>query len=209
MSEPTLPDETALEAADPALVASDGSRATGLTEHDWGRKTWRSAFLIALSRTGNATTAARVVGRSRTYCHDECKEDPEFHEAWREALDAHADFLDHVAHTRATVGEQRTTTKRRERRDANGAIVEVEEITEQRHHVSDLLLRDQLRAAKPEKYGDRVTHVGRDGGPIQVEVGPRKRTAERIAELLIMAQEAGLLNGLPELPAINPPSEAV
>lgn len=178
---------------------------TGLTPHDWGDKPWKSAFLIALSRTGNVSTACRHVGMARSWVYEEKHNDAVFSEAWREALVVSVELLEQIAYTRATTGVPRRIVRTRTKRDQAGNVIEIEETVEESTRLSDALLRDQLRAAKPEVYGDRSTirHVGPDEGPVQVEVGPRVRTAERLVELLAIAQQDGLLpRPVGELPVV-------
>lgn len=141
------------------------------------------------------------MGISYGYAFDERKEDPVFGEAWREALAVGADLLEQVAWRRATVGEPKRVTTVRTKRDASGQVVEEETVVSETNRVSDLLLRDQLRAAKPELYGDRVQHTGFGDGPIQIEVGPRVRTVERLAELYEIALREGLVRPPEEIGA--------
>lgn len=200
----TEPDETP-----PAIPEGLEQRRNVLTPHDWD-KPWKSPFLVALSQTrGNASAAARHAGVARSVVYEERKRDPEFAEAWREADEVAVELLEQIAYTRATVGVPRRITRTTTRRDATGNILEVTETVEEAQRLSDGLLRDQLRAAKPHVYGDRIQHSGIGGEPIQVEVGPRVRTADRLLALYELALEQGWpVQPPPELTAGNGTAEA-
>lgn len=173
-----------------------------IARRDWGKE-WKHPFLVALARTRNASAAARAVGINRQYAYEERVADREFAAAWREALDVGADLLEQVAWRRGTVGEPVRKVTTRTKRDHAGEVVEQETTIVETTRVSDRLLEVQLRAAKPEVYGDRLTLAGDPGAPVQVELGPRERTTERIAELWRIAAEAGLA---PPPPAELPPA---
>lgn len=110
-----------------------------------------------------------------------------FAEFYREAKDIGLDMAEAILWRRASTGEPRTSTKTRTLRDGNGALVET--VTEQTTttHVSDNLLLAHLRANRPSKWGDKITHRGDPDAPVIHEHGPIRRTPERLAALLELA----------------------
>jgi hypothetical protein len=195
---PTQPDSPA---PPDGLQQSDENVA--IARRDWDKE-WKHPFLVALARTRNASAAARAVGVNRQYAYEERLADRAFMAAWREALDVGADLLEQVAWRRGTVGEPVRVVTTKTKRDGQGAVVEEEVVVRETTRVSDRLLEVQLRAARPEVYGDRLTLAGDPDAPVQVEVGPRVRTVERLAQLWEIAREAGLPADVPargELPA--------
>ncbi|WP_130472464.1 hypothetical protein [Candidatus Magnetaquicoccus inordinatus] len=61
----------------------------------------RKLFLDALAATGTVTDAARLAGVSRGGVYLVRSADPEFAQAWEEAIEIFADSLESAAHQRA------------------------------------------------------------------------------------------------------------
>src|SRR5437879_1558687 len=66
---------------------------------------WRAVFLRTLAKTPSVTFAAKAacVPRRTAYAHRE--QDPEFAEAWNDALDQSLDVLEHEVYQRAIEGD--------------------------------------------------------------------------------------------------------
>ena len=104
---------------------------------------WKENFIRSLAETGNATKAAQAAGITRTHAFDERKTDTDFAALWEAALDEAADGLEAEARRRAVEGVDKPVFFMGERR---GAI----------RVYSDSLLTLLLKAAKPEKYRERI-----------------------------------------------------
>lgn len=90
--------------------------------------TKKEIFLKSLAQYGNVTKAAEECGYSRRYLYQLRESDPEFAQAWDDAKEAYADWLEQVASERATRAEK----------------------------PSDLLLMFRLKGERPHKYRDNV-----------------------------------------------------
>ncbi len=116
---------------------------------------------------GNISAAARIAGVSKGMVFRARGEDERFAEAWEEALSVAHDLLVQIAIRRATSGEPKVITRRRVKRDAEGAILEEETTTEEQLVVSNQLLWRLVQVHGPG-YSDRIHyHSAPDGGPIQ------------------------------------------
>lgn len=127
-------------------------------------------FLSYLSVTGNATRSAAATGRHVETYHARRRRDPEFRDAWKEALDAAADELEAEARRRGVEGVDEPVVYQ-------GAIPMVTDpvtgrqrsLTVKRY--SDTLLIFLLNGARPEKYRQVHAHTGADGiSPVQVDL---------------------------------------
>src|SRR4051794_7570599 len=65
---------------------------------------WKPAFLAALGECGNVTESAHRARVSRRTAQMHHKTDPEFAEAWQDAIDQYADTLEAEADRRAVHG---------------------------------------------------------------------------------------------------------
>jgi hypothetical protein len=64
-------------------------------------KQWHAAFLRSLARSPSVTVAARSAGVSTRACYKARDADPEFAEAWNDAINKSVDTLEHEVFTRA------------------------------------------------------------------------------------------------------------
>lgn len=103
----------------------------------------KQAFLDALSKSGLIADACIVAGIERTSPHRWRKEDPQFAQAFDDALEFAGDSLEKEARRRAMEGVHR------KRYDKDGNLIS-EEIV-----YSDTLMLALLKANKPDKFIDR------------------------------------------------------
>lgn len=101
--------------------------------------TARQAFLEALQKTGNVSEAARRVNLSRRHAYKLKQDDPDFRQAWQDALDAAVDTLEMEARRRAIEGYEKPIFYQ-------GKKIGVE------RKYSDGLLTFLLRAHRPSVY---------------------------------------------------------
>ena len=108
----------------------------------------RELFLKALSQTGNASAACQAAGQlTRRQVRTFREQDPDFKQAYDDAMEDAADLLEAEAWRRAVEGTTQQVLK-------NGIIV-IDPITNQPitvRHYSDPLLVMLLRGCKPEKF---------------------------------------------------------
>ena len=125
----------------------------------------KAAFLAAYAELGNITRAALAAKVARTK-HYAWLKDPTYAQAFAEAEEIAVEKLEIEARRRAVEG------LKRKKFDRLGLPVMDPETGEQyfEHEYSDTLLIFLLKAARPEKYKDRVSqeHTGPGGGPIEV-----------------------------------------
>lgn len=124
-----------------STVESEGGRE---------KRSWERAFLTAFARTGNATLAARAAKIDRSSAYKLRDEAPDFAAAWDEAKEMAADLLEAAAHRRAVTGVLEPVFYQGER---VGSI----------RRYSDSLLALLLKANRPKKFRERVTHGGEIG----------------------------------------------
>lgn len=103
----------------------------------------RAAFLLALSQTCNATKAAEAADIGRMSVYEWRKDDPEFAQAWDDALQLAVEACEDEAHRRAFEGCEKSV------------YYEGKPCGMMREY-SDTLAIFLLKAHKPEKYRDRV-----------------------------------------------------
>lgn len=135
----------------------------------------RQAFLDALARTGVVRTACLASGMSRTAVRNSRRNDPDFEEAFHEALEDAADLMEDEARRRAVDGVLRTKVI--------GSGPNAQVIDEL--HYSDSLLMFLLKGARPEKFAERTKSElsGPNGQPL--DSGKCDATgAARIAAML-------------------------
>lgn len=165
----------------------------------------KELFLNTLAEDGNASRAILVSGWDRREVYKQRQKDPDFAEAWEEALAAAADRLEAEALRRAaggvakplyhqgqpvylyrTIVDENNVPQRDEDgrelrevvRDDKGQPVQAVEYT-----YSDSLMALMLRGAKPEKYREKsaVELTGAGGGPLEVTPVSETERARRIA----------------------------
>lgn len=114
----------------------------------------KTAFLTELGRLGTVTAAAEAVGVCRTHAYELRRSDPEFAEAFTEALEEAADRLEEEARRRAVEGVELPLMHGGKRvLDDDG-----HPLTIRRH--SDALLLALLKARRPLIFRDRLTPDG-------------------------------------------------
>ena len=105
----------------------------------------KARFIEALGEThGTVTAACRIAGISKQTAYDARKEDPEFAEAWAEAVDYVGDVLEQTAFQRAVQGWEEPVYQ-------GGNLVGTI------RKYSDKLLEICLKGARPEKYRERIS----------------------------------------------------
>jgi hypothetical protein len=62
---------------------------------------WRATFLKTLAKTPSVTMAAKAAGIPRRTAYDHREKDPEFAQAWDDALNQSLDVLEHEVYQRA------------------------------------------------------------------------------------------------------------
>lgn len=139
----------------------------------------KQLFLDNLAATGVVSEAARAAGfTSYSSLYQLRKSDPEFAEAWTEALDNAADMLELEARRRAVQGVTRVKVI--------GSGENAQMIDEV--HYSDTLLLALLKAKKPSEFAERSkTEIsGPDGKAIETN------DTSAAARLLAILEEAKL-----------------
>lgn len=136
-----------------------------LEEYSDTRHPKKVAFLAAYAKTGIISAAAKAADIERHTPRVWMKSDPEFRRAFKQARNHAADMLEAEALRRATRGVEKGVWHAGKR-----VGVEME--------YSDTLLIFLLKAARPKKFREnqRIEHIGKNGGPIQIEA---KASTER------------------------------
>ena len=116
----------------------------------------RQVFLARLAECGRVKLAAQLAGLSDSNLYQERKHNPEFAEAWRDALDVAMGRAEDEAYRRAVEGVERAVYHK-------GT-----EIGYVRQY-SDNLLMFLLKAHRPEKYRDNCIPGGADGGAVDLD----------------------------------------
>ena len=108
-------------------------------------KIWRPAFLRALENSGNVTLAHREARVSRATVYKARKANPDFAQAWDEALETASDLLEAEARRRGVAGVPEPILYK-------GQLVfhEGKQVVMRRY--SDGLLQTLLRANRPGKF---------------------------------------------------------
>lgn len=166
----------------------DETHGDAPTEKRW--PVWAAAVLEALTRSPNASYAARAAGIDRSTLTRLIQRDERFavavHEAREQALDSLEDSI--LVRARSGQPTKRTVTKK----NAKG---EVEEVTEYDDvHLSDTLAMFFLKRWRPEyREAYRIEQSGPNGGPIQMDVEARITDAVGLfeAEVVRLAADRG------------------
>ena len=110
---------------------------------------WKPAFLATLRKLGNVTAAAQAAQVARSTVHEARQSDPDFSDAWKDALEEAGDHLEAEARRRAVEGVAKPVYQGGQK---VGTIREY----------SDVLLIFLLKGARPAKYADRqkLEHSG-------------------------------------------------
>lgn len=145
----------------------------------------QALFLEELARSGNVSLAAKFAGLDRNKFYDARAVDPEFAQAWSDALDQAADLLEEEARRRGHDGVEEPVFGRisREQDGQIGAI----------RKYSDTLLIFLLKGCRPDKYRERREISGPGGGPLRVEyVNDWRANGNGQAADAALGTEAGL-----------------
>lgn len=119
------------------------SKRQKATNHTHGGL-WVRGFLAALSRNGNVTKSAELVGKDRSFVYHWRDAHPEFAAQWDAALQESYDRLEHEAGRRAQWGTNKPVFYK-------GEIVGFEQ------EFSDTLMLATLKAKRPDEFGDKLT----------------------------------------------------
>jgi hypothetical protein len=128
-------------------------------------RTWMSAFLEVLARSGNVTLACFAADTDRQNAYQLRDRDAGFKALWEAALEMAADLLEEEAWRRALEGVERYVV-------SQGKIVLAPDGTPLiEEHYSDMLLDRLLRAHRPEKFRDNYGVIGGAGSTVKVYYG--------------------------------------
>lgn len=166
-----------------------------LTPREW-HKPWIQPFLNALATMPNVSAACRQAGIHRDTAYNERTINKDFDIAWAEAREIGLDLAEQIVYRRGTTGEPRARTRTRIRRNGDGDILEQETTTDEETVISNQMLILWLKANRPSRWADRIDHRHGghpDGIPIRHQAVSRARTPERLAALLELALESGML----------------
>lgn len=166
---------------------------------------WTHTFLRALAETGVQRTAAQAAGISTASVVARRKTDPDFEEAYLQALEDSVDLMDQAARSRALHGVEEPVVYQGQltpvwERDEHGNLaldpatgnpVQAKNpdgspkwLTITKY--SDSLLMFVLKGNRRRLYGDRTEITGAAGGPVQID---EVKKVSRIAALLAMAKD--------------------
>ena len=134
---------------------------------------WKAVFLAALAEVPVVVHACKAAGVNRATAWRAREADPEFAQAWDEALEEGVDRAEQEAFRRAVVGYEKPVWYK-------GELVGTETVH------SDALLALILKGRRKKVYAERTELTGADGGPVaQVDETAK---AARVAQLLALAQ---------------------
>ncbi|WP_395371861.1 hypothetical protein [Komagataeibacter diospyri] len=119
--------------------------------HDTRTTGQRARFLEHLANSGNVTASCAVAGIDRCAAYRMKREDEEFSEAWKAAMDQAVDTLEAEAWRRGRDGYDEYVTCK------DGLVLDEEDKPVLQRRYSDSLLTTLLKAHRPEKYRDRST----------------------------------------------------
>ncbi len=159
-------------------------RPASLLKHD--------LFFAALAKYGVATRAMQDADLDPKVVYDNRKNDPEFAERWRQALEAFADSLEDAARQRAVTGLRKPVIHqggltylyqlgpdgRPLKGEDGNYLLDLDEEGKPKflytREYSDSLLSLMLKAKRKREYGDasKIELTGADGGALKVEESP-------------------------------------
>ena len=123
----------------------------------------RAIFLAELRKGMSITAAAEVANIARVTVYEWRKKEPDFAQAWDDAVDAGTDLLEDDARRRAVDGcEEPLVSGGKLLTDERGNRIVL-------RRYSDTLMTLLLKARRPENFRERVSQEfsGPNGGPIQ------------------------------------------
>jgi hypothetical protein len=138
-------------------------------------ETAKATFLSVLRQRANITAACRATPHARQTFYDLRERDPEFAEAWDEALEEAVDGLEQVAWERAVDGVAVYS-----KRDPETGVV-----TEERRDYSDRLLETLLVGNRRRKYGKHLLPDMPSGGSVRFTmtlIAPGEQPARQVIE---------------------------
>lgn len=171
-------------------------------ERPWPRP-WQSLFLRSLSLIPGVSEACRHARISRTSAYNARQEQPDFAQAWDEAIQLAHDFVQRQAHQWITTGlpakETRTTTKRI-LNPATGELVSMEETTVvvEKHDRSAAMMMMWLRAWNPSRYKDVSLHEHSGTTTVLIKPEEIQREIDRRVDELAARRAAKALDPAPE-----------
>ncbi len=134
---------------------------------------WKPTFLAALRELPVVAHACKAVGIERSTAYRAREADPEFAQAWDDAMEEGIDRAEQEAFRRAVAGYEKPVWYK-------GELVGTETVH------SDALLALILKGRRKKVYAERTELTGADGGPVaQVDETAK---AARVAQLLALAQ---------------------
>lgn len=131
-------------------------------------------FLDHLRASANVTASADHTGASRRTMYRRRDSDPDFAEAWDDALETAIDMLEGEARRRALHGYEEFVTCK------NGLVCDDDGNPVMQRRYSDSLMGLLLRAHRPDKYRERVNveHSGSVDLAGLIEEGRRRARGE-------------------------------
>lgn len=162
-------------------------------------------FLDVLSKTGNQTEALRLSGMRRADVLARKRDDPDFAEAFNEAVAVSNDALEAEARRRAVEGVEELVIQSGSpvyERDAKGNILcdEIgQPIPVKKKVYSDKLLETMLKANMPEKYREnvKVDHAVTGGVLLLAGKAPTQDEWEQRMEQKRLAQQGKVIEHAP------------
>lgn len=134
---------------------------------------WKPTFLAALRELPVVAHACKAVSIERSTAYRAREADPEFAQAWDDAMEEGIDRAEQEAFRRAVAGYEKPVWYK-------GELVGTETVH------SDALLALILKGRRKKVYAERTELTGADGGPVaQVDETAK---AARVAQLLALAQ---------------------
>lgn len=185
------------KAAPPAPIDADASLPKPGDEVDGGGSPKRRAFLAAMAQTGIISAAAHAAKVSVQAHSQVWMKQPGYPELFAAAKEQAVEMMEAEALRRATIGTPEPVFQ---------GGKQVGTITKK----SDVLLIFLLKAARPEKYRDRLSHEvsGPGGTPIAVAAGSLtdelRARAQQVLKDPKVAQAAAQLAEALVLPAPTP-----
>lgn len=148
-------------------------KITDTGKFDYIQHPKKRVFLQAYSRYGNVTKAAEIAGVDRATHYEWIHSDEQYAEAFQQAQEAAADYLEQEAWRRATEGVEQDV------------FYKDKKIATKKEY-SDTLLIFLLKGIRPEKYKERnaTELTGPDGGPIKADI-----SSEELTKLYQLIQE--------------------
>jgi hypothetical protein len=162
-------------------------------------------FLRTLSFMPNVTVASRAARVSPGKAQEWRKRDEAFGAAWAMAWNMALDAEEREVYERGMLGRDKTISRTKVKRNADGVVIEEETHETTIHEYSDNLLLAHLRAHRPGKWRERgdIRLTGADGGPVQHEVVAAQAALPRSPERLRQIAELAVSLELVPAPVVD------